>query len=132
MAMNDTHATSRAVTTSDRQPSASYRVTFELPDGREHAVTVGRDEYILTAARRAGLDLPSRCEVGWDLVCAVRVLAGDLDHSDARRYYLADQQAGFGLICRAKPLSDARLRTHQALAMRDHRYGQQLPAPRAV
>jgi ferredoxin len=109
-----------------------YRVDFELPDGGEFTVTADHDEYVLAAARRGGLDLPSRCEVGWDLACAVRVLAGELDHTDALRYYSADQQAGFALICRATPRSDLRLATHQALAMRDHRYAHHLPAPRAV
>jgi ferredoxin len=37
----------------------------------------------LDAARRAGLDLPSVCEQGWDLACAVKFLSGILDHSDA-------------------------------------------------
>lgn len=93
---------------------------------------VGAEEHILDAARRGGLTLPSLCEQGWDIACAARVLAGRLDHSDARRYYGEDEDAGFALICIAKPLSDLRLRTHQSAAMRAHRDAHRLPTPRGT
>jgi len=48
--------------------------------------------------RRAGLELPSACEQGWDLACAVSVVEGRVDQTDARRYYPQDEQAGFALI----------------------------------
>lgn len=110
----------------------SYRVTFEYPDGRVYEVAVSEDDYVLAAARGAGLELPSRCEQGWDLACAVKVLEGELEHSDARRYYEQDQEAGFALICTARPCSDLRLRTHQIEAMREHRDAHGLPTPRGV
>lgn len=100
-----------------------------MPDGSTAAVSCGADEHVLDAARRAGLTLPSLCEQGWDLACAVRVIEGRLDHGDARRYYAADEQAGFALICTAKPLTDLKLRTLQARAMREHRNRRGLPAP---
>jgi ferredoxin len=112
--------------------AARYRVVFELPSGETHELTVGEDEHVLAAARRAGLELPSLCERGWDLACAVRVLEGRLDHSDAQRYYREDEQAGFALICTAKPLSDLRLRTHETQAMRRNRDLHGLPAPRGT
>ena len=109
-----------------------FTVEFELPDGSTHSVRVGAEEHILDAARRAGLRLPSLCEQGWDMACAVKVIAGKLDHSDARRYYAEDEAAGFALICTAKPLSDLRLRTHQTTAMRAHRDRHGLPTPRGT
>jgi len=109
-----------------------YRVLFEYPNGEEREVMVGEDEHVLAAARRAGLVLPSLCEQGWDLACAVEVLEGRLDHSDALRYYSEDERAGFALICTAKPLSDLRLRTHQTAAMRRNRDLHGLPAPRGT
>jgi len=105
-------------------------VVFELPDGSTHTVPCRADEHVLDAARRAGLELPSACEQGWDLACAVRVVEGRVDQTDARRYYPQDEEAGFALICTAKPLSDLRLRTHQNDAMRAHRRDHRLPAPR--
>lgn len=92
----------------------------------------GAEEHVLDAARRAGIDLPSACEQGWDLACAVSVLEGKLDHADARRYFPQDEAAGFALICTAKPRSDVRLRTHQNAAMREHRAILGLPAPRGT
>jgi ferredoxin len=103
-----------------------------LPDGSVRAVTCGAEEYILDAARRAGLRLPSLCEQGWDIACAAKVLEGKLDHSDARRYYQEDEDRGFALICVAKPLSDVKLRTHQSTAMRVHRDRHRLPTPRGT
>ena len=105
-------------------------MVFELPDGSTRAVRCGAEEHVLDAARRQGVRLPASCEQGWDLACAVRVLEGKVDNSDARRYYAQDEQARFALICTAKPLSDLRLRTHQNDAMREHRLRLRLPAPR--
>lgn len=109
-----------------------HRVVFELPGGATRTVPVGRDEYVLAAARRHGLSLPSLCEQGWDLACAVLVLSGELDHADARRYFEQDRLAGFALICRARPRADLRLRTHQTEAMRAERHRHGLPAPRGT
>jgi ferredoxin len=60
------------------------------------------------------------------------VLEGVLDHSEARRYYREDEEAGFALICIARPLSNVRLLTHQTAAMRRHRDRHGLPAPRGT
>jgi ferredoxin len=112
--------------------SRTFNVAFEFPNGDVRVVTVGEDEHVLPAARRAGLVLPSLCEQGWDLACAVRVLEGRWDNGDARRYYPQDEQDGFALICTAKPLSDMRVRTHQTAAMRAARDAHGLPAPRGT
>jgi ferredoxin len=109
-----------------------YSAEFELPDGRTQNGDAREEEHVLAAARRAGFALPSLCEQGWDLACAVRVLHGELDHSDARRYYGEDERGGVALICSAKARSDLRLRTHQTAAVRRHRYAHGLPAPRGT
>lgn len=108
-----------------------FRVVFETPTG-ETTVWIRSDEHILDAARRAGLPLPSLCEQGWCTTCAVRIIEGEVDQSDALRYYAQDREAGFALICTAKPRSDLRLRTHAAAALREHRRRTGLPAPRAA
>jgi ferredoxin len=110
--------------------SPEFTVTFELPDGSVRPVRASGEEHVLDAARRAGLDLPSACEMGWDIACACRVLEGRWDNSDARRYYPEDARAGFALICTARALSDLRIRTHQREEMRAHRDRHGLPAPR--
>lgn len=106
-----------------------YLVIVDLPHEGRHTITARADETVLAAARRHGLRLPSRCECGWDLACAARVLEGELDHSRARRYFPEDAAAGFALICVAVPRSDLVIRTHQSAAMRHHREVHGLPAP---
>jgi ferredoxin len=108
-----------------------FRVTFETPGGGVlESIEVGGEEFILAAARRADLDLPSLCEQGWCLRCAVRVLAGEVDQSASRRFYEQDRSAGFALIRTGRPRSDLRLLSHQTDAMRAHRDACRLPAPR--
>ena len=92
----------------------------------------GAEEHILDAARRAGLRLPSACEQGWDLACAGKVLSGSWDNGDARRYFEADRQASFILLCTAKPRSDMTILTHQRASMQAHRLAHRLPTPRGA
>jgi ferredoxin len=106
-------------------------VELLLPDGNRACLEVGEDEFILAAAYRAGLDLPSMCLQGWCITCTARVEGGgDWDQSAARRYFPQDREAGFILLCTARPRSDLRIRTHQREALRDHRLALGLPTPR--
>ena len=110
---------------------ASFLVVFEL-EGGEAGVDVGAGEYILEAARNAGLELPSMCEQGWCTTCAVEIVDGEIDQSDSRRYFEDDRRAGFGLICTGKPRSDLRLRPGASKKMRRFRRERGLPVPRAT
>jgi len=86
-----------------------YQVVFDLPGGAR-TIEIGGDEFILDAARRAGIELPSLCERGWCCTCAVKVLSGTIDQSASLRYYEEDRRAGFALICTGRPRSDLYLR----------------------
>src|SRR5581483_9614755 len=98
-----------------------------FPDGSTCSIAVREDEFILVAAYRAGLDLPSLCLQGWDLVCAGHVEnPGEWEQRAARRYFAADREAGFILLCTAQPRSDLVIRTHQHAAMRDLRISRNL------
>ena len=110
----------------------SFTVKVEFPDGSESEFEVGAGEYILGAARRAGLKLPSLCEVGWDLACAVKVLEGEVDQSNSLRYYEEDRECGFALICTGKALSDLVIVPYQTKQMRECRDRHGLPAPRGT
>ncbi|MDQ4144380.1 MAG: 2Fe-2S iron-sulfur cluster binding domain-containing protein [Actinomycetota bacterium] len=109
----------------------SFLVVFELDEG-EAGVEVNAGEYILQAARDAGLELPSMCEQGWCTTCAVEIVEGEIDQSDSRRYYEDDRRAGFGLICTGKPRSALRLRPGASRNMRRFRRSRGLPVPRAT
>jgi len=108
---------------------ASYRVTFII-DGREVTTEARDDQYILDAGVNAGLDLPFMCLQGWCTTCAGKLLEGEVDQSEARRYYPQDRAAGFVLLCSAYPRSDLRILTHQKEQMRLHREAVGLPTPR--
>ncbi len=108
---------------------ASYHVTF-ITEGRETPLEVPDNQYLLEAASQAGLDLPYMCLQGWCTTCAGKVLEGEVDQSEALRYYPHDAAAGFVLLCSAYPRSDLRILTHQKEQMRAHRRAHHLPAPR--
>ena len=110
---------------------ATYNVTLELEDGPV-TIRVRGDEFILAAARKAGLELPSLCEQGWCVTCAVWVLEGVVDQTSSRRYYSQDRVAGFALPCTGRPRSDLRLRPGATEVMRKHRIAHRLPVPRGT
>ena len=108
-----------------------YQVVFDLPGGAR-TIEISGDEFILEAARRAGIELPSLCERGWCCTCAVKVLSGTIDQSASLRYYEEDRRAGFALICTGRPRSDLYLRPGAVEEMRAHRDACHLPVPRGT
>lgn len=108
-----------------------FRVTVEMDDGKK-TFPIAADEFILAAARRAGLVLPSLCEQGWCITCAVWVLEGYIDQTASRRFYEQDREAGFGLICTGRACSDLRLRPGATEALREQRIAKHLPVPRGT
>jgi ferredoxin len=64
------------------------------------------DTTVLTAARQAGLRLPSACTKGMCGTCKSKLVAGtvDLKHSGGIRP--REIEAGLTLLCCAKPTSD--------------------------
>jgi len=107
-----------------------YEVELLLPEGETARLEASADESVWDAATRAGIMLPSMCLQGWCTTCAGRVLAGEFDPAEALRYYPQDKDAGYILLCTARPCSAMRIRTHQRDAMRAHRRRHGLPAPR--
>lgn len=115
----------------DSNSDKLYQVIFDLPDG-DVTIGVRADEFILEAARRQGLELPSLCEQGWCITCAVKVLSGSIDQSASRRYYEEDREGGFALPCTGRPLSDLHLRPGALEEMRAYRDAHHLPVPRGT
>jgi ferredoxin len=107
-----------------------FDVTFVLPTGEERTIQVGPNEHIWDAAAAAGIKLPALCHQGRCLTCAGRLMdGGDVDQSDSVSYYPEDREAGFVLLCTAKPRSPLRILTNQQKEMREHRRRKKLPAP---
>ncbi|MFC7045633.1 2Fe-2S iron-sulfur cluster-binding protein [Halobacteriaceae archaeon GCM10025711] len=112
----------------------TYDVTIEVPEdaevdqaGETVTIPVEDSEYVLAAARNAGVWLPADCQQGWCTTCAARLESGEVDQSDARRYYDTDEDAGLILTCTAKPLSDLHIVSHQQDAMLAERAAHDLP-----
>ncbi len=90
----------------DAVSTVGTRVTIVF-DGAEKVVPVNAaQETVLTAARKAGLDLPFSCQGGMCCTCRCKILAGEAT-MDAN-FSLADWEveAGFTLACQARPLTD--------------------------
>jgi ferredoxin len=116
----------------------SYSVEISLPEGCDIeaagetlTVVVDESEYVLAAARREGVWLPADCQQGWCTTCAAELLEGEVDQSDARRYYEVDEEADLILPCTARPRSDLHIRACQYEEMLDHRAEHDLPPGRS-
>lgn len=99
--------------------------------GETVELEVSPDETVLGAARSAGLWLPADCQQGWCTTCAAKLLEGEVDQSNARRYYDVDEEANMILTCTAKPRSDLRIRACQHQEMLDHRAEHDKPPGKA-
>lgn len=112
-------------------PSKSYEVTLITPYGRR-VLSVAETEHLWDAAKNAGIALPAICHQGRCLTCAGRLLdPGAFDASDAVSYFPQDREAGYILLCTAKPRSNLCVRTHVQTEMRQFRLKCGLPAPYA-
>lgn len=109
----------------DDLESRTVTVQLERPDGI-WTFQASSEEYLLYAMIDAGIETPFTCEQGWCLACAARLVSGKVDDSAALTRYPEDGQAGFLLLCSARPLTDLVLRQdiHETRReMTQHRIG---------
>ncbi len=79
-----------------------------LQDGKVKAFSVKSGEHILAAARRAGYDLPSGCEMGACGACRVKLIEGDIKIPDDACLSDAEKAQGYRLICVGSAVGKAR------------------------
>ena len=83
---------------------ARSRLRFEVEPG----------ETVLAAGLRQHLALPFGCQSGTCASCRVRLLEGSVEHGAAERALSqAERDAGYILMCQARPRSDLELRLDQ-------------------
>jgi CDP-4-dehydro-6-deoxyglucose reductase len=84
-----------------------------VPTGQ--TFTADSAESVLTAALRAGLNLPHSCKGGHCASCRARVLEGSFSYPGPRPAGLTEEEAreGFALLCQARALTDLRVETRE-------------------
>jgi len=90
-----------------REPDDSGIAVSLLHDGVQHEINVNPDtDTVLTAAQRAGLDLPFSCAGGMCSTCRCKVISGKT--SMDMNYSLAEWEleAGYTLACQTRPVED--------------------------
>lgn len=84
-------------------PDRKHRVTL-----RNQGVTleVGEDEPVYAAALAAGIQLPIGCNYGGCITCAARMISGKVRQPNATALNKRQVQAGYILLCVARPVTD--------------------------
>jgi ferredoxin-NADP reductase len=77
---------------------ATHQVEF-MQDGSPKAFPVKDGEHVLSAARKAGLNLSAGCEMGACGVCRVRVLSGQINIPDDACLSDGEKADGYALVC---------------------------------
>lgn len=88
------------------------RVTL-VPTGQ--AFPADRDESILAAALRAGLNLPHSCKGGHCASCRARVLAGSVEYPGGLPAGITPEEVreGYALLCQARAVTDVQVETRE-------------------
>lgn len=86
---------------------------FNKAEGLDTQIQVFDGEFVLDAADRCAVDLPSSCRNGGCTVCAGRLISGTMEMED--QYVLETEhiEDGFQLLCCGVLTSDAVIETHQ-------------------
>jgi CDP-4-dehydro-6-deoxyglucose reductase len=84
-----------------------------VPTGQQFNAEPG--EAVLTAALRAGLNLPHSCKGGHCASCLARVLDGAVEYPSVRPVGITDEEVrnGFALLCQARARSDLRIEARE-------------------
>jgi ferredoxin len=92
---------------------AARVITHEVPEG----------EYILRSFEQQGDPLPFSCRNGCCTACAVRVLAGAIDHREALGLSQDLRRQGYGLLCVARATGPLEVETQEEDEVYDLQFG---------
>lgn len=84
-----------------------------VPSGQDF--TAERDEPVLAAALRAGLNLPHSCKGGHCSSCLARIVSGTIEYPGERPVGITADEArcGYALLCQARALTDLRVEARE-------------------
>jgi ferredoxin len=91
--------------------------------GRVISHDVPEGEYILRSFEQQGDPLPFSCRNGCCTACAVRVLAGAIDHREALGLSQDLRRQGYGLLCVARATGPLELETQDEDEVYDLQFG---------
>jgi len=108
----ETAESSQEPETETEEETFSVRLVNEH-EGLDVTIQCYPEEFVLDAAERQAVDLPSSCRNGGCYVCAGKLVTGELTLGD--QYVLEEEHIdeGFRLLCCGWVTSDATIITHQ-------------------
>jgi len=74
--------------------------------GEEHSLSIEKDETILVAGMRAGIDPPFSCQIGACSTCRAKVISGQVKMEDDDALTESEIQQGYVLTCTSYPISE--------------------------
>lgn len=74
--------------------------------GEEHSLSIDKDETILVAGMRAGIDPPFSCQIGACSTCRAKVISGQVKMEDDDALTESEIQQGYVLTCTSYPISE--------------------------
>ena len=90
----------------------TYKVTIRNKEtGKTYEEYIDSKEYILKAFEKKGFKLPFSCRNGCCTSCAVKIVSGKLDQSEAMGLSQALKDKGYALLCVAKAIEDLEVET---------------------
>ena len=90
----------------------TYKVTIRNKEtGKTYVEFVDSNEYILKEFEKRGFKLPFSCRNGCCTSCAVKIVSGKLDQTEAMGLSQPLKDEGYALLCVAKAIDDIEVET---------------------
>ena len=92
----------------------NYKVTIKNKiTGEIFEEDITDNDYILKEFEKKGIKLPFSCRNGCCTSCAVKIISGKLDQTEAMGISKALKKRGYALICVSKAITDLELLTQE-------------------
>ena len=103
----------------------TFKVTIiNKETGKIYQEEVSSQEYILKEFEKKGYTLPFSCRNGCCTSCAVKIISGKLDQTEAMGVSQSLKDRGYALLCVAKATSDLEVETTYEDEVYDIQFGQ--------